>query len=62
MKKDVIPIAAMLIMLAACWLYSVAVVLMRVRCIILERERNTGWLTEGVERPEAADFGGVEST
>src|SRR5450631_3799185 len=41
-------VAAMLIMLAACWLYSVAVVLIRVRCIILERERNTGWLTETV--------------
>src|SRR6478672_5976066 len=27
---------AMLVMLAACWLYSIAVVLMRVRCIIAE--------------------------
>src|SRR5712672_591821 len=33
-------VAAMLIMLAACWLYSVAVVLIRLRCIILEREQN----------------------
>ncbi len=33
-------LAAMLIMLAACWLYSVAVVLVRVRHIILEREQN----------------------
>ena len=33
-------LAAMLIMLAACWLYSVAVVLVRVRQIILEREQN----------------------
>ena len=33
-------LAAMLIMLAACWLYSVAVVLLRVRHIILEREQN----------------------
>ena len=33
-------LGAMLIMLAACWLYSVAVVLMRVRCIIVEREQN----------------------
>src|SRR5215468_11295003 len=31
---------SMLIMLAACWLYSVAVVLIRVRCIILEREQD----------------------
>src|SRR5207244_9061149 len=27
-------LAAMLVMLAACWLYSITVVLMRVRCII----------------------------
>ena len=33
-------VAAMLIILAACWLYSVAVVLVRVRQIILEREQN----------------------
>jgi heme exporter protein C len=33
-------LAAMLIMLGACWLYSVAVVLIRLRCIILEREQN----------------------
>lgn len=37
----------MLIMLAACWLYSVAVVLMRVRCIIVEREQNAA-LVAGV--------------
>jgi heme exporter protein C len=30
---------AMLIMLAACWLYSIAIVLYRLRCIILEREQ-----------------------
>jgi heme exporter protein C len=28
----------MLILLAACWLYSIAVILTRVRCIIVERE------------------------
>jgi len=33
-------LAAMLIMLAACWLYSIAVVLYRLRCIIVEREQN----------------------
>src|SRR6266567_4096974 len=31
-------LAAMLVLLAACWIYSVAVTLARVRCIILERE------------------------
>ena len=30
---------AMLVMLAACWLYSIAVVLMRVRCIIAEENK-----------------------
>ena len=38
---------AMLVMLAACWLYSVAAVLMRVRCIIAEREQNAAWVAEG---------------
>ncbi len=33
-------LAALLIMLAACWLYSIAVALVRVRCIIMEREQN----------------------
>jgi heme exporter protein C len=39
-------LAAMLIMLAACWLYSVAIVLARVRCIIREREQNVARLAE----------------
>jgi heme exporter protein C len=30
---------ALWIMLAACWLYSIAIVLYRLRCIILEREQ-----------------------
>jgi len=37
---------AMFTMLAACWLYAIAIALMRVRSIILERERNTKWITE----------------
>src|SRR6266850_3457047 len=40
-------LAAMLILLAACWLYSIAIVLARLRCIILEREQNTAWMIEG---------------
>jgi heme exporter protein C len=39
-------LTAMLIMLAACWLYSIAVVLVRVRCIIRERELEAPWLNE----------------
>jgi heme exporter protein C len=31
-------LAPLLIMTAACWLYSIAVVLVRLRCLILERE------------------------
>jgi len=39
-------VAAMLIMLAACWLYSVAVVLIRLRCIIAEREQRANRIAE----------------
>jgi heme exporter protein C len=31
-------LAPLLIMIAACWLYSIAVVLIRLRCLIRERE------------------------
>jgi len=40
---------AMFITLAAMWLYVITVVLMRVRSIILERERNTQWVSELAE-------------
>ncbi len=40
---------AMFTMLAACWLYAITVVLMRVRSIILERERHTKWIAELIE-------------
>ena len=40
---------AMFSVLAACWLYAIAVSLIRVRSIILERERNTQWVTELAE-------------
>jgi heme exporter protein C len=48
-KPSIAPpmMAALLIFLAACWLYSIAVVLIRLRCIILERERNAAWVAEG---------------
>lgn len=36
----------MLLMVLASWMYTVAIVLMRVRCIILEREQHAGWLDE----------------
>ena len=36
----------LLAMTLACWLYAIAVVLARVRSIILERERKTVWINE----------------
>ena len=36
----------MLTMTIACWFYAIAVVLARVRSIILERERKTDWISE----------------
>src|SRR3989440_11118193 len=39
-------LSAMLILMGACWMYSIAVVLARVRLIILEREREAPWLVE----------------
>src|SRR5947209_5952762 len=41
-------LAAMLVLLGACWVYSIAVVLVRVRCIIREREREAPWLAEAI--------------
>src|SRR5438552_1756549 len=40
--------AAMLVLVAACMMYSSAVVLVRVRYIIRERERESPWLAEAV--------------
>ena len=37
---------AMFTILFACWFYAIAVVLARVRSIILERERNTTWIAD----------------
>ncbi len=39
----------MLIMALGFWAYSIAVVMARVRCIILERERDTTWVSELAE-------------
>jgi len=39
-------LAGMLIMVFACWFYSIAVVLVRVRAIMLERERSSAWVAE----------------
>ncbi|MDO8248420.1 MAG: heme ABC transporter permease, partial [Rhodoferax sp.] len=39
----------MLTMVLACWMYTIAVALARVRNIILERERHTEWVKHAVE-------------
>ena len=39
-----IMLVGMLLMVLASWTYTIAVALMRVRCIILEREHHAGWL------------------
>jgi heme exporter protein C len=39
----------MLLMALAFWMYSIAMALMRVRAIILERERHTEWVKHAVE-------------
>ncbi len=41
-----IMLTALLIMIAACWMYSITVTLMRVRSIILEREHRAPWVAE----------------
>jgi heme exporter protein C len=39
-------LTGMLIMSIACWMYAIAVILIRTRTIILERERHTSWVSE----------------
>jgi heme exporter protein C len=39
-------LTGMLIMSLACWMYAIAMVLIRTRAIILERERHTAWVGE----------------
>ena len=42
----------MLLCALACWMYAIAVALMRVRTIILERERHTDWVRAELNREE----------
>ena len=39
-------VVAMLLMTFACWMYSIAVALMRARNTVLEREKETQWVQE----------------
>jgi len=45
-SMDTVMLWTMLIMTLGFWAYAIAVVLARVRCIILERERDTTWVNE----------------
>ena len=45
-KMAAIMLTAMLMMTIATWLYAIAISLMRVRAIILEREGRSGWVGE----------------
>jgi heme exporter protein C len=45
-KMASIMLQGMFIMMVAAWMYSIAVVLVRVRRIIREREQQTAWLRE----------------
>ena len=42
-------LAGMLIMVVAFWMYAIAIALLRVRNIILDRERHTEWVKHAVE-------------
>jgi len=48
-KMAAIMLAGMLVMALAVWFYSIAVTLVRVRCIILERERGAAWTGQMTE-------------
>ena len=45
-SMETVMLWTMLIMTLGFWAYAIAVVLARVRCIILERERDTTWVSE----------------
>ncbi len=45
-SMEIVMLWTMLIMTLGFWAYTIAVVLARVRCIILERERDTTWVNE----------------
>jgi heme exporter protein C len=50
-------LTGMLLMTFACWAYAFAVVFMRARSIIIERERNNAWVSEELTAPAVAGKG-----
>ena len=55
-KMATIMLAAMLIMTFAAWFYAIAVTLLRVQAIILEREKRAGWAGELADKCDGGDF------
>ena len=43
--------AGMVVMALGFWMYSIVAVLLRVRCIILERERDSQWVGDHLKAP-----------
>jgi heme exporter protein C len=52
-KMAAIMLIGMLVMALAAWAYSIAVALIRVRCIIVERERGAPWMSPSPEPVKA---------
>ena len=52
-KMAAIMLIGMLVMALAAWAYSIAVALVRVRCIIVERERGAAWMSRSPEPVKA---------
>ena len=49
-KMAAVMLAGMLVMAFAAWFYSIAMALMRVRAIILEREKHTNWVADAARQ------------
>jgi len=49
-RMAAIMLTGMLVMTFAAWFYSIAVALVRLRAIILERERGSAWIASGLAR------------
>ena len=56
-KMAMTMVAGLLIMTAAAWCYTIAMTLMRVQAIIVERERGAGWLESLVDLGTARNAG-----
>ncbi len=52
-KMAAIMLVGMLVMALAAWFYTIAVALIRVRCIIVERERGAPWMNRSPEAVKA---------